>query len=81
MLNNTYTTVSGDTWDIVAYKAYGNEMYMDTLIKLQYPKYRVTSGCTDTYNFPAGVVLTLPEIELTVSESLPPWKQGVTVSE
>lgn len=22
MLNNTYTTVSGDTWDIVAYKAY-----------------------------------------------------------
>lgn len=21
MLNNTYTTVSGDTWDIVAYKA------------------------------------------------------------
>ena len=24
MLNNTYTTVSGDTWDIVAYKAYGN---------------------------------------------------------
>ena len=33
MLNNTYTTVSGDTWDIVAYKAYGNEMYMDTLIK------------------------------------------------
>lgn len=23
MLNNTYTTVSGDTWDIVAYKAYG----------------------------------------------------------
>ena len=26
-------------------------------------------------------VLTLPEIELTVSESLPPWKQGVTVSE
>ena len=74
MLNNTYTTVSGDTWDIVAYKAYGNEMYMDTLIKaiIEYK---------DTYIFPAGVVLTLPEIELTVSESLPPWKQGVTVSE
>ena len=74
MLNNTYTTVSGDTWDIVAYKAYGNEMYMDTLIKgnIEYK---------DTYIFPAGAVLTLPEIELTVSESLPPWKQGVTISE
>lgn len=74
MLNNTYTTVSGDTWDIVAYKVYSNEMYMDTLIKANI-EYK------DTYIFPAGVVLTLPEIELTVSESLPPWKQGVTVSE
>ena len=74
MLNNTNTTVSGDTWDIVAYKAYGNEMYMDTLIKANI-EYK------DTYIFPAGVVLTLPEIELTVSESLPPWKQGVTISE
>lgn len=74
MLNNTYTTVSGDTWDIVAYKAYGNEMYIDTLIKANIEH-------KDTYIFPAGVVLTLPEIELTVSESLPPWKQGVTVSE
>lgn len=74
MLNNTYTTVSGDTWDIVAYKAYGNEMYMDTLIKANI-EYK------DTYIFLAGVVLTLPEIELTVSESLPLWKQGVTVSE
>ena len=74
MLNNTYTTVSGDTWDIVAYKAYGNEMYMDTLIKANI-EYK------DTYIFSAGVVLTLPEIELTVSKSLPPWKQGVTVSE
>ena len=72
MLNNTYTTVSGDTWDIVAYKAYGNEMYMDILIKANI-EYK------DTYIFPA--VLTLPEIGLTVSESLPPWKQGVTVSE
>ena len=74
MLNNTYTTVSGDTRDIVAYKVYGNEMYMDTLIKANIEH-------KDTYIFPAGVVLTLPEIELTVSESLPPWKQGVTVSE
>lgn len=74
MLNNTYTTVSGDTWDIVAYKVYGNEMYMDTLIKANI-EYK------DTYIFPAGVVLTLPEIELTVSKSMPPWKQGVTVSE
>ena len=74
MLNNTYTTVSGDTWDIVAYKVYGNEMYMDALI-------RANIEHKDTYIFPAGVTLTLPEIELTVSESLPPWKQGAVANE
>ena len=71
---NTYTTVSGDTWDIVDYKTYGNEMYMDRLIKANLEH-------KDTYIFSAGVVLTLPEIDLEVSESLPPWKQGVTVNE
>ncbi len=71
---DTYTTISGDTWDIVAYKAYGNEMYMDMLIKANIEH-------KDTYIFPAGVVLTLPEIILGISETLPPWKQGVTENE
>lgn len=71
---DTYTTISGDTWDIVAYKVYGNEMYMDMLIKANIEH-------KDTYIFPAGVVLTLPEIDLEVSETLPPWKQGVTTDE
>ena len=72
---NTYTTITGDTWDAVAYKVWGNEMYTDTLIKANLEH-------KDTFIFPAGVMLTLPEIELEVSESLPPWKQGgVTVSE
>ena len=71
---NTYTTISGDTWDIVAYKAYGNEMYMDMLIKANIEH-------KDTYIFPAGVRLTLPEINLEVSETLPPWKQEVTADE
>lgn len=68
-MSNTYTTISGDTWDMVAYKIYGNEMYMDKLIKanLEYK---------NIYIFPAGIVLNLPEIDLEVSESLPPWKQG-----
>ncbi len=72
---NTYTTISGDTWDIIAYKVWGNEMYMDKLIKANLEH-------KDTFIFPAGVTLTLPEITLEVSESLPPWKQGgVTESE
>lgn len=66
---DTYTTISGDTWDIVAYKVYGNEMYMDMLIKANLEH-------KDTYIFPAGVVLDIPEIDLEVSASLPPWKKG-----
>ena len=69
-----YITISGDTWDIVAYKVYGNEMYMDMLIKANIEH-------KDTYIFPAGVELTLPEIDLEVSETLPPWKQGVIENE
>ena len=74
LMLDTYTTISGDTWDIVAYKAYGNEMYMDKLIKANIEH-------KDTYIFPAGVTLTLPEIDLEVSETLPPWKKGAAVNE
>ena len=71
---NTYTTISGDTWDIIAYKVYHDEMYMDVLIKanLEYK---------DIYIFPAGVTLVIPEIDLEVSDTLPPWKQGVIADE
>lgn len=69
LMFDTYTTISGDTWDIVAYKVYGNEMYMDMLIKANLEH-------KDTYIFPAGVVLDIPEIDLEVSASLPPWKKG-----
>ena len=69
LMLNTYTTVSGDTWDTIAYKVWGNEMNMDSLIKANLEH-------KDTYIFSAGVTLTLPEISLEVSESLPPWKQG-----
>ena len=69
-MNNTYKTISGDTWDIVAYKALGDEAYTDKLIKLNL-KYR------DLVIYPAGIVLDLPEKETVVSSLLPPWKRGV----
>lgn len=65
----TYTTISGDTWDLIAYKVYGDGMYMDLLIK-ENIKYK------DIYTFPAGVILFVPEIAPETQETLPPWKQG-----
>ena len=29
---NTYTTVQGDMWDLIAYQQMGNEMYMAILM-------------------------------------------------
>ena len=68
-MSDTYTTIAGDTWDSIAYKVWGNEMYMDTLIK-------ANLGHKDTFMFSAGVTLTLPEITAEVSKTLPPWKRG-----
>lgn len=67
---DTYITISGDTWDIISYRAYGDGAYMDVLIKanMQYK---------DVYVFPAGIELEIPEIDPELPDTLPPWKQGV----
>ena len=64
----TYTTKSGDMWDSIAYKQLGSMSYADRLINanLQHK---------DTYLFPSGVVLTLPEIEKPINSLLLPWKK------
>ena len=68
---STYKTEQGDTWDIIALRVYGDEHFMDTLIKanLEHRK---------TVIFGHGVVLTVPEIDTTSKEfeaNLPPWKR------
>ncbi len=62
-----YTTAQGDMWDSIAHAQLGNAAYMDKLIQanLAYREY---------YIFPAGIVLTLPEITQKASDTLPPWK-------
>lgn len=64
-----YTTIAGDMWDGIAYKTLGNEAYTDALMK-QNPEYR------RLFIFPAGIVLTIPDVETRVSAELPPWKRG-----
>ena len=67
---STYTTIQGDMWDSIAYKTMGSTDYTGALIV----KNRAHA---DTYIFPAGVVLTLPEAETVTSDTLPPWKRAV----
>lgn len=65
---DTYTTIQGDTWDIVSKKVYGSEKYMDRLIS-------ANSKHRETVFFPAGIRLSVPEIDEPAPDSLPPWKR------
>ena len=67
-MSRTYTTVQGDMWDSIAYKQLGSVLHTDKLMNAnqQYRQY---------YTFPAGIVLTLPEITEVVNDSMPPWKR------
>lgn len=52
-MENTYTTHLGDTWDLIAYRVYGNVNYTGWLMQNNYPH-------LDTFVFDAGVVLQIP---------------------
>lgn len=63
-----YTTAQGDTWDMIAYKVYGNEKYMINLIDAN-PEY------CDIVTFSSGIDLAVPDIDEPII-NLPPWKSG-----
>lgn len=66
---NKYTTVQGDMWDAIAYKIFGNELYMNELMETN-ETYR------NTAIFPEGITLNIPDINVIQSSKiLPPWKR------
>lgn len=62
-----YSTKSGDTWDLIAYKELGDSKYTDALINVNRDK-------ISNFIFSAGVKLKIPEIEKTTKENLPAWR-------
>lgn len=69
-MRKTYTTISGDMWDKIAYEQMGSVLYTDKLI-------RANAEYAALFIFPAGVVLSIPEVEDEPSMELPPWKRGI----
>ena len=63
----TYRTIQGDMWDGIAYNVLGNTKYTDILI-------RANREHINTFFFPAGVELTIPDVEEPIFDKLPPWK-------
>lgn len=62
----TYTTVSGDTFDKIAFDKLGSEYLFPLLLKENY-KYR------DVLIFESGIILNIPEVELDEYEGIPEW--------
>lgn len=67
-----YTTMQGDTWDMIAVKVYpelGGEKLMSVLMG-------ANSEYVETVIFSAGIELVIPEVNVPVSRGLPPWIQA-----
>ncbi|WP_064609098.1 tail protein X [Streptobacillus moniliformis] len=67
-----YLTVSGDTWDLISYKVYGNEIYCHKLI-------RENLELIDISIFDSNIPIIIPELKVNdiISDNsiLPPWKR------
>lgn len=62
-----YTTVQGDTWDILAHDIYGSEKLMNILIAAN-PTY------ANTLVFKAGIQLVIPETPKVKTNAMrAPW--------
>lgn len=74
----TYTTVQGDTFDIIAKKVLGDEHHVGDLMEANLQHISVLI-------FSAGVTLNIPEITEVVAidneeqYSTPPWERGNSV--
>lgn len=66
-----YSTVSGDTFDIIAHQMYGDAKLAAYIIEanIEY---------ADIIIFEANVQLEIPKIDTTTSINLPPWKRGMS---
>lgn len=64
----TYTTKQGDTWDIIAHRVMGDTAYTDKLMW-------ANRQHLDYYTFPAGIVLTIPDVSEQPASTAPPWKK------
>lgn len=64
----TYTTIQGDMWDSIAYHQLGDCHYTDQLMN-------ANISLLEYVIFPAGIVLTLPDVKVSPVSLLPPWKR------
>ncbi|MCI7097537.1 MAG: tail protein X [Lachnospiraceae bacterium] len=68
---STYTTIQGDTWDLISYKLYGAERFMKYLIEANWP-------LLDVLVFSAGTIINVPDLPEDPDEDRPFWRTDDT---
>lgn len=63
----TYTTVQGETWDQIALKVYGSEIYAGYLMQNNYP-------LLETFIFSAGETVNTPDLPDETDTEAPSWR-------
>ncbi|WFR55352.1 tail protein X [Anaerocolumna sp. AGMB13025] len=63
-----YTTVQGDTWDLISYKVYGTSKHIGLLMQSNY-------NLLDTFIFSAGIEIMVPELTEEETDELPDWRK------
>ena len=63
-----YKTISGDTWDIIAKKVYGDEKYTTFLMENN------KNMLLGYFIFPAGVEVTIEELPKEDISNMPEWR-------
>lgn len=63
----TYETVQGDTWDMIAKRVYGDEKYAGYLMESN-------RLLIDYLIFPGGITLSIPELTEEQDADLPIWR-------
>ena len=66
----TYTTIQGDTFDIIAAKVYGYG-YENRMLDIV----RANPEHLDTLFFNSGIILKVPELRKEAAFKQPPWKR------
>lgn len=67
-MTNTYTTIQGDMWDLIAKRLYNDEASLNVLLE-------ANQQYADIVVFPAGIVLEVLEYTAPVTSMLPPWRR------
>ena len=67
-METTYTTKQGDTWDLIAFRVYGDVKYTGWLMKNNYPH-------LDVFVFSPGTIIQTPELpeEMAMADA-PIWR-------